>query len=179
MLPDPEEAEAVVEAEPEAADIFELDASQVIEEHHPDGIDAIVRAAKAAREAAAPVASGNRICLVVDDSRVIRKLASAIMQRLGYAVVEAENGEEALARCRLQMPAVVVTDWQMPVMSGLEFVSALRQMPEARGTKVVFCTSKGEVTDIHAGITAGADDYLVKPFDEAMVKAKMAKLGLA
>jgi CheY-like chemotaxis protein len=149
-----------------------------VQQHDPGGIEAVIRAAKAARDGAAPNAAVGKTCLVVDDSRVIRKVASAILTGLGYSVTEAENGEEALARCQLQMPALILTDWQMPVMDGPAFVTALRQLPEARGTKVVFCTSKGEVADIHAGIGAGADDYIVKPFDEATVQAKLAKLGL-
>lgn len=141
-------------------------------------IDAIVRAAKAMRDVAETRAARPRSCLVVDDSRVIRKLACRIAASLGYQVFEAENGEEALARCRAAMPDLVITDWQMPVMSGPEFVSALRSIPTAHPPKVVFCTSKGDVHDIHAGIAAGADDYVIKPFDEAALAAKLEALSL-
>lgn len=139
----------------------------------PQDVDAIVRAAKAMRDVAETRAARQRTCLVVDDSRVIRKLASKIAANLGFRVIEAENGEEALALCRTTMPDLVLTDWQMPVMSGPEFVSALRAIPAAHPPKVVFCTSKGDVHDIHAGIAAGADDYVIKPFDEATLAAKL------
>ncbi|WP_427967821.1 response regulator [Altererythrobacter sp.] len=117
-------------------------------------------------------------CLIVDDSRVIRKIGSKIAAALGYKVIEAENGEEALARCKLGMPELILTDWQMPVMSGIEFVTQLRAIPTPIAPKVMFCTSKGSARDVHDGIKAGADDYIVKPFDEAALKAKLEKLGL-
>ncbi len=140
-----------------------------------DDTDAIIRAAKAMRaEQAAPQA--DRRCLIVDDSRVVRKLSRKIAEELGYRVAEAENGEEALARCRQAMPDLVITDWQMPVMSGVEFVARLRAIPGADRARVMFCTSKGEATDIHEGIAAGADDYIVKPFNEAALKAKVERL---
>lgn len=140
--------------------------------------EAIVAAAKAERDAAGGGAQARlRRCLIVDDSRVVRKVSRKIVESLGYQAVEAENGEEALARCRNAMPHLIITDWQMPVMSGIEFVTRLRAMPADRAPKVVFCTSKSAATDIHEGIAAGADDYIVKPFDEATLKAKLAKIG--
>lgn len=137
--------------------------------------DAIVAAAKAMRESNA-AATGSKRCLIVDDSRVVRKLSRKIAEELGYRVAEAENGEEALARCKGGMPNLVITDWQMPVMSGVEFVARLRAIPGGERAKVMFCTSKGEATDIHEGISAGADDYIVKPFNEAALKAKVERL---
>ncbi len=141
--------------------------------------DSIVAAAKAMRDryaAAAPVAAA-RTCLIVDDSRVIRKVSSKIALSLGYVPIEAENGEEALARCKKSMPDLVLTDWNMPEMDGIEFVAKLRGIPTPKEPVVVFCTSNGEAKDIHDGIAAGADDYIVKPFDEAALKAKLEKLG--
>ena len=142
--------------------------------------DAIVAAAKAMRDryagGLAPAATA-RTCLIVDDSRVIRKVSSKIALSLGYVPVEAENGEEALARCKKSMPDLVLTDWNMPEMDGIEFVTKLRGIPTPKEPIVVFCTSNGEAKDIHDGIAAGADDYIVKPFDEAALKAKLEKLG--
>ncbi len=145
-----------------------------------DETAAIVAAAKAMRDRyaghAAPAAT-QRTCLIVDDSRVIRKVSSKIALSLGYVPVEAENGEEALARCKKAMPDLVLTDWNMPEMDGIEFVRRLRDIPTPKEPVVVFCTSNGEARDIHEGIAAGADDYIVKPFDEAALKAKLEKLG--
>ncbi|GMN01730.1 response regulator [Erythrobacter sp. MTPC3] len=118
-----------------------------------------------------------QICLIVDDSRVIRKVSSKIAKSLGYVPVEAENGEEALAQCKKAMPAIVLTDWNMPEMDGIEFVTQLRSIPTPKEPIVIFCTSNGEAKDIHEGIGAGADDYIVKPFDEGALKAKLEKLG--
>jgi CheY-like chemotaxis protein len=145
-----------------------------------DDTDAIVAAAKAMRDRYAPgtaPAATAKTCLIVDDSRVIRKVSSKIARSLGYVAIEAENGEEALARCKQAMPDLVLTDWNMPEMDGIEFVAKLRAIPTPKEPIVVFCTSNGEAKDIHAGISAGADDYIVKPFDEAALRAKLEKLG--
>ncbi|WP_234036056.1 response regulator [Porphyrobacter sp. YT40] len=145
-----------------------------------DGTAAIVAAAKAMRDRyagqPAPAATA-RTCLIVDDSRVIRKVSSKIAISLGYVPIEAENGEEALARCKKSMPDLVLTDWNMPEMDGIAFVTKLRSIPTPKEPVVVFCTSNGEAKDIHDGIAAGADDYIVKPFDEAALRAKLEKLG--
>ena len=168
------EAEAAAPPRPAAAASFTPAAADTSD------TDSIVAAAKAMRDrytpqpAAAPVA---RTCLIVDDSRVIRKVSSKIALSLGYVPIEAENGEEALARCKKSMPDLVLTDWNMPEMDGIEFVSKLRAIPTPKEPTVVFCTSNGEAKDIHDGIAAGADDYIVKPFDEAALRAKLEKLG--
>lgn len=145
-----------------------------------DDTAAIVAAAKAMRGRYAGVpapATTSKTCLIVDDSRVIRKVSSKIAISLGYVPVEAENGEEALARCKRSMPDLILTDWNMPEMDGIAFVTKLRSIPTPKEPVVVFCTSNGEAKDIHDGIAAGADDYIVKPFDEAALKAKLEKLG--
>ena len=143
-------------------------------------VDAIVRAAKAMRDGKAPEhapQTAAKVCLIVDDSRVIRKVSTKIAKSMGYVPIEAQDGTEALARCKKAMPSLVLTDWNMPEMDGIEFVRQLRAIPTPKAPTVVFCTSKGEVEDIHEGISAGADDYIVKPFDEAALRAKLEKLG--
>ena len=148
---------------------------------HDADTDAIVAAAKAVRDryagheaVAVPTA---KTCLIVDDSRVIRKVSSKIALSLGYVPIEAQDGHEALARCKQSMPDLVLTDWNMPEMDGIAFVQKLRSIPTPKEPVVVFCTSNGEAKDIHDGIAAGADDYIVKPFDEAALRAKLEKLG--
>jgi len=138
--------------------------------------------ARAAAPQAAPVsmpATAQKTCLLVDDSRMIRKISRRIVESVGYLVVEAENGEEGLARCRAAMPDLVITDWNMPVMSGIEFVTALRAIPAARPPKVVFCTTNSGARDIHKGIEAGADEYVIKPFDEAALLSRLQSVGAA
>lgn len=131
-----------------------------------------------AASAPAPRA-GPRTCLIVDDSRVVRKVSRQIVESLGYQVTEAENGEEALARCKQALPDLVLLDWDMPVMTGIEFITALRAVPGNERTKAMFCTSKGGAHDIHRGISAGADEFVVKPFDAPTMLAKLRAIGAA
>lgn len=172
--------EAMLAAAGNEEGVSEAEAAAPAPSAEPDETAAIVAAAKAMRDRypgrEAPAAP-QRTCLIVDDSRVIRKVSSKIAISLGYVPVEAENGEEALARCKKAMPDLVLTDWNMPEMDGIEFVRRLRAIPTPKEPVVVFCTSNGEAKDIHDGIAAGADDYIVKPFDEAALKAKLEKLG--
>lgn len=120
---------------------------------------------------------GPRTCLIVDDSRVVRRISRQIVESLGYRVIEAENGEEALARCRADMPDLILLDWDMPVMTGIQFITQVRMLDTPRRPKAVFCTSKGETIDIYKGIEAGADEYVTKPFTEASLKAKLERIG--
>jgi two-component system chemotaxis response regulator CheY len=132
--------------------------------------------------AAAPVAHQAprvRQCLIVDDSRVVRRVSRGIVEGLGYQVIEAENGEEALARCRLAMPDLVLLDWDMPVMTGIEFITELRKIECPVPPKAVFCTSKSGAHDIHRGIAAGANEYVTKPFDQESLLAKLRNIGAA
>lgn len=110
---------------------------------------------------------------------MIRGLSRRIVTDLGYQVIEAENGKEALARCATDMPSLVIVDWDMPVMTGIEFVTALRAIPGGSEPKVVFCTSKSNMDDVQRGAAAGANEWIVKPFDQAKMLAKLAKIGAA
>lgn len=118
-------------------------------------------------------------CLVVDDSRVIRKVSRHILEALDFCVDEAENGREALERCGTQMPDVVLLDWNMPVMSGIEFITRLRQTPGGDAPKVVFCTTENDVAHIREAIDAGADEYVMKPFDHETLQIKLQLVGFA
>ncbi|MBA4793562.1 PleD family two-component system response regulator [Phenylobacterium sp.] len=120
-----------------------------------------------------------RTCLVVDDSRVIRKVARRILEDLGFDVAEAADGAEALAWCRTCMPDVVLLDWNMPVMNGLEFLRRLRKEPGGEAPKVVFCTVENEIPAIREALESGADEYIMKPFDSEIVASKFAEAGLA
>jgi two-component system chemotaxis response regulator CheY len=118
-------------------------------------------------------------CLVVDDSKVIRKVARHILETLNFAVEEAEDGQEALSRCEENMPDVVLLDWNMPVMGGMEFLRTLRQKPFASQPKVVFCTTENDAAHIRAAIDAGADEYVMKPFDRDTLETKLQIVGVA
>ena len=87
-------------------------------------------------EQARPTAT--KTCLIVDDSRVIRKVSNKIAKSMGYVPVEAQDGIEALAQCKRGMPDLVLTDWDMPEMDGLEFVTHLRAIPTPKRPTVIF-----------------------------------------
>jgi len=121
----------------------------------------------------------NRSCLIVDDSRVIRLVARNILEELNFDIMEAENGKLALETCEESgMPHVVLLDWNMPEMNGLDFLKALRQAPGGDSPVVVFCTTENDVQHINAAITAGADEYIMKPFDREIIEAKFQQVGL-
>ncbi len=119
-----------------------------------------------------------RTCLVVDDSRVVRKVARRILEGQGYSVVEAEDGRQALESCRRALPGCVLLDWNMPVMNGLEFLQALRREFGPDNPPVVFCTTENDVSHIELAITNGAQEFIMKPFDEEILVGKFAQVGL-
>jgi two-component system chemotaxis response regulator CheY len=120
-----------------------------------------------------------KTCLIVDDSRVIRKVSRHILETLGFAVEEAEHGKAALEACEAAMPDVVLLDWNMPVMTGIEFLVRLRQHPGGNHPKVVFCTTENDVAHIREAIEAGADEYVMKPFDHETLQIKLQLIGFA
>lgn len=117
-------------------------------------------------------------CLVVDDSAVIRKVARRILEQLDFEISEAEDGKQALEICNRRMPDVVLLDWNMPVMNGFDFLKALRVAPGGGEPKVVFCTTENDVGHIARALHAGADEYIMKPFDRDIVTGKFAQVGL-
>lgn len=117
-------------------------------------------------------------CLVVDDSRVIRKVSRHILETLGFCVDEAENGKLGLDKCDEAMPDVVLLDWNMPVMTGIEFITQLRQREGGDRPKVVFCTTENDVAHIREAISAGADEYVMKPFDHETLQIKLQLVGM-
>lgn len=119
-----------------------------------------------------------KTCLVVDDSSVIRKVARRILEDLQFEVLEAADGQEALEMCREAMPDSIFLDWNMPVMDGLEFLKALRSEEGGEVPKVVFCTTENDVAHIAKAMRAGANEYIMKPFDREIVEAKFAEVGL-
>jgi len=117
-------------------------------------------------------------CLVVDDSRVIRKVARRILEAHGYDVAEVENGEQALRACQTSLPHCILLDWNMPVMNGIEFLKRLRAEFGPDNPPVVFCTTENEIDAITAAIEAGAQEYIMKPFDEEILVSKFQQVGL-
>lgn len=117
-------------------------------------------------------------CLIVDDSRVVRKVASRIVQDLRFEVIEAGDGAQALQCCREQMPDAVLLDWNMPVMNGLDFLRALRREESGKDPIVVFCSTENDAEHIGEAVRSGADEFIMKPFDADIIKSKFAEAGL-
>ena len=116
-------------------------------------------------------------CLVVDDSRIIRRVASKIVYELGFEPEEAEDGKKALEASRVHMPDIAIVDWDMPIMDGLSFVQELRKMPGGDKPIVIFCTAENEVHHIERALNAGANEYIMKPFDSEIMRSKLTILG--
>ncbi|APE27402.1 response regulator [Aurantiacibacter gangjinensis] len=116
-------------------------------------------------------------CLIVDDSSVIRKVSRHILESLGFEVSDAENGMEGLRRFDEAKPDLILLDWNMPVMNGIEFLKELRARPDGGEPKVVFCTTENDVDHIREAMSAGANEYVMKPFDHETLELKLQLIG--
>ncbi len=119
-----------------------------------------------------------KLSLVVDDSKVVRTVSKRIMEDLGFEVVEAINGEKALIICREKIPDVILLDWNMPIMNGIEFLRKFRQAKEHADTKVIFCTTENDLSKIQEAMSSGANEYVMKPFDSEIIKGKLLQLNV-
>ncbi len=110
-------------------------------------------------------------CLVIDDSPVIRKVAKALLNSIGYEVVEAGNGAEGIAACTSHMPDAILLDWDLPDMSGFDFLVAFnRDFQSARRPHIVYATTENDPIDIARAISAGADKYITVPFERSSIE---------
>jgi len=119
-----------------------------------------------------------KICLIVDDSSTIRKIIKAIYLDYNFACDEAEDGQIAFDKCVQRMPDVIMLDWNMPVMNGLEFLKKLRAHPGGDVPIVIFCTTESDMSFIEQALAEGANDYIMKPFDKEMLGERLMQLGL-
>lgn len=113
------------------------------------------------------------LVLVVDDSRLQRRILSKSLARWGYEVMEASTGDAALALCRDRMPEIVLSDWMMPGMSGLEFCRAFRELSTDQYGYFILLTAKSDKTEVARGLDAGADDLLTKPVNNSELRARI------
>jgi len=118
-------------------------------------------------------------CLVIDDSSVIRKVASAILTDMNYSVSEARDAEEGLELCQTHQPDVIILDWHMPRSDSLEFLAKLRNTVTGRRPHVIYCTTEKDPDAISKATDAGADSFMLKPFDRAALVNTFANLNLA
>ena len=105
-------------------------------------------------------------------------VARKILQELSFDTEEAVDGKDALEACTRKMPDAVLLDWNMPVMDGLEFLRELRKLPGGTKPRVLFCTTENDMDHIQQTIEAGADEYIMKPFDSEIIQAKFSQVGL-
>ena len=119
-----------------------------------------------------------KTCLVVDDSTVIRKVARRILEELQFVVDEAGDGAQALDACRAKLPDAILLDWDMPVLDGLSFLIALRKEAGGERPVVVFCTTENDIDHITRALQAGANEYIMKPFDREIIESKFTEVGL-
>jgi two-component system, chemotaxis family, chemotaxis protein CheY len=122
--------------------------------------------------------SPRKLCLIADDSVVIRTAARSILADLYFRTAEAEDGLAALSECRRNSPDAILLDHTMPYLDGMGVMEALRRRTRGPGPKIIFCTANRDPRHIADAIHAGAHEYLIKPFDRAVLTAKFEKLGL-
>lgn len=119
-----------------------------------------------------------KTCLIVDDSSTIRKAISLILKPFSFDLYEAENGKIALDACLDIMPDLIILDWNMPVMTGVEFLIELRQKPNGNHPKVIFCTTNTEMEHVEEAMQKGADEYVMKPFTKEIIEEKLLMVGM-
>ena len=117
-------------------------------------------------------------CLVVDDSRVIRRVACRLFEDLNFQTTEAESAAEALEACQHQMPDVILLDCTLPSMSCVEFLGKLRKQDKGMWPVILFSTTENDVPHIAEAVGSGANDFIMKPFDLDLLKAKLMEVGL-
>jgi len=116
--------------------------------------------------------------LLIDDSRAMRLILGRMLRELGFDIMEAANGQEGLARLdEGAEPDLVLVDWNMPEMSGIEFVEAARRPPYCSTAKLVMVTTEIEVPKVTQALDAGADEYVMKPFTKDVLFEKLNLLG--
>ncbi len=116
--------------------------------------------------------------LLVDDSSVIRKVARRICEGMNLQTAEADSGPAAIEACQDVMPDAILLDWNMPIMDGFEVLREVRRMPGGHRPKILLCTTENDPTHISRAMLAGADGYLMKPFDPETVRAKLEEIAL-
>ena len=115
-------------------------------------------------------------CLIVDDSSVVRKVAGQIIQSLGYSVSEAESGDDAVGLCDVLMPDVIFMDWHMPGSKPLEAIRAIRALDREVRPFIIYVVTEFDTLDIARALSAGADGYMMKPFDRQMLIEKLDEI---
>lgn len=116
--------------------------------------------------------------LLVDDSDIVRKVMRRIVEPMGFDVHEANNGLNAVEHCKTAMPDVILLDFNMPEMDGMEALKNIRALPNGGDVVIIFCTTVNEMDFIANAISSGANEYVMKPFDAEIIRGKFEQLGV-
>jgi two-component system chemotaxis response regulator CheY len=119
-----------------------------------------------------------RTCLVVDDSATIRRVVAGLFRDLKFEVSEAATGLDAVTHCQKQIPDIVMLDWNMPVMDGITCLRSLRALEMPKRPIVIMCTTESQISKIQEALAAGADEYIMKPFDRGVLLDKLGQFDL-
>ena len=117
-------------------------------------------------------------CLVIDHSPALRTVARRILEEIGYKVTGAGDGMAALRACRETMPDLIFLDWNLPTMKGVEFVKSVRGQQDGGHPVILFATTENDATEVAHAMAAGANEYVMKPFDSFAVRNKLAEIGV-
>lgn len=117
-------------------------------------------------------------CLIIDNSEVVCKVAATILGSMNYRVRSTTHADEAIIVCQKTQPDVVVIDWQLQGIDTHKLISDLRQHTEKKQPYIIYCTTENDPVDLAQAMSAGADDYLLKPFDRSTIEAKFASIPL-
>jgi len=118
--------------------------------------------------------------LVIDDSRAIRLILGQVMKKLGFEVVDAGDGQEALNKLKSDGPFdIALVDWNMPVMNGYDFVVNTRKDSQYNDMRLMMVTTETEMAQVVKALEAGANEYVMKPFTKEMIAEKLTLLGLS
>lgn len=120
-----------------------------------------------------------RSCLVVDDSAVIRRVVADMFRGLNFSVSEAPTGLHAVNHCREQAPDLIMLDWNMPVMDGITCLREVRALDMTKRPIVIMCTTESQISKIQEALAAGADEYIMKPFNQDVLLDKLSQFELA
>jgi len=117
--------------------------------------------------------------LIIDDSRAVRRVIAGMMKQLGFETFEAANGVEAMQRLEeMPRPDIVLVDWNMPEMNGLQFIRAVRAIPQYFDLPLMMITTETEMERMSQAFMAGVNEYVMKPFDQATLHDKLQLLGI-
>ena len=117
-------------------------------------------------------------CLSVDDSPTMRKIARKTLTGLGFDCTEAGDGAIALGMVETSIPDLVLLDWNMPVLDGLSTLKALRATDRGAALRIIMCTTNNDIDQLVAALEAGADEYVMKPYDADIISDKLHAIGL-